>query len=132
MFLCFYIDVTFDVLYNSEFEKILSGRYIMKFNFDWNYVAAGAPYITISEVAIGFNAPSISMLGNPEEVIIGFDDLTMNIGVKKYDGNKNVKSYKFYSRMKNGWVRIGCKGFIKYLYSLTVLEFSPAIRYIAK
>lgn len=79
----------------------------MKFNFDWNYVAAGAPYITISEVAIGSNEPSISLFGNPEEIIIGFDDQTMNIGVKKYDGNKNVKSYKFYSRMKNGWVRIG-------------------------
>ena len=72
------------------------------------------------------------MLGNPEEVIIGFDDQTMTIGVKKYDGNENVKSYKFYSRMKNGWVRIGCKEFIKYLSSLTGLEFSPAIRYIAK
>lgn len=104
----------------------------MKFNFDWNYVAAGAPYITISELALGFNAPSISLLGNPEEVIIGFDDQTMTIGVKKYDGNENVKSYKFYSRMKNGWVRIGCKEFIKYLSSLTGLEFSPAIRYIAK
>ena len=103
----------------------------MKFNFDWNYVA-GAPYITISELALGFNAPSISLLGNPEEVIIGFDDQTMTIGVKKYDGNENVKSYKFYSRMKNGWVRIGCKEFIKYLSSLTGLEFSPAIRYIAK
>lgn len=34
--------------------------------------------------------------------------------------------------MKNGWVRIGCKEFIKYLSSLTGLEFSPAIRYIAK
>ena len=104
----------------------------MKFNFDWNYVAAGAPYITISELALGFNAPSISLLGNPEEVIIGFDDQTMTIGVKKYDGNENVKSYKFYSRMKNGWVRIRCKEFIKYLSSLTGLEFSPAIRYIAK
>ena len=104
----------------------------MKYNFDWNYVAAGAPYITISELALGFNAPSISLLGNPEEVIIGFDDQTMTIGVKKYDGNENVKSYKFYSRMKNGWVRIGCKEFIKYLSSLTGLEFSPAIRYIAK
>ena len=104
----------------------------MKFNFDWNYVAAGAPCITISELALGFNAPSISLLGNPEEVIIGFDDQTMTIGVKKYDGNENVKSYKFYSRMKNGWVRIGCKEFIKYLSSLTGLEFSPAIRYIAK
>ena len=89
-------------------------------------MAAGAPYITISGLALGFNAPSIALLGNPEEVIIGFDDQTMTIGVKKYDGNENVKSYKFYSRMKNGWVRI------KYLSSLTGLEFSPAIRYIAK
>ena len=104
----------------------------MKFNFDWNYVAAGAPYITISGLALGFNAPSSALLGNPEEVIIGFDYQTMTIGVKKYDGNENVKSYKFYSRMKNGWVRIGCKEFIKYLSSLTGLEFSPAIRYIAK
>ena len=85
----------------------------MKFNFDWNYVAAGAPYITISGLALGFNAPSIALLGNPEEVIIGFDDQTMTIGVKKYDGNENVKSYKFYSRMKNGWVRIGCKNLVR-------------------
>lgn len=34
--------------------------------------------------------------------------------------------------MKNGWVRIGCKDFIKYLSTLTGLQFSPAIRYVAK
>lgn len=104
----------------------------MKFNFDWNYVAAGAPYITISELAIGFNTPAISLLGNPEEVVLGFDDENMTIGVKQYDGNENVKSYKFYSRIKNGWIRIGCKDFVKYLSSLTGLQFSPAIRYVAK
>ncbi len=104
----------------------------MKFNFNWNYVAAGAPYITISELAIGFNTPAISLLGNPEEVVVGFDDENMTIGVKQYDGNENVKSYKFYSRIKNGWVRIGCKDFVKYLSSLTGLQFSPAIRYVAK
>lgn len=104
----------------------------MKFNFDWNCVAAGAPYITISELALGFNLPSISLLGNPEEVVVGFDEKTMTIGVKQYDGAENVKSYKFYSRMKNGWVRIGCKDFVKYLSTLTGLKFSPAIRYVAK
>ena len=55
----------------------------MKFNFDWNCVAAGAPYITISELALGFNLPSISLLGNPEEVVVGFDEKTMTIGVKQ-------------------------------------------------
>lgn len=39
----------------------------MKFNFDWNCVAAGAPYITISELALGFNLPSISLLGIPKK-----------------------------------------------------------------
>lgn len=112
--------------------KVLNGGDEMKFNFDWNYVAAGAPYITISELALGFNTPSVSLLGNPEEVVVGFDEQTLTIGVKKYDGNENVKAYKFYSRMKNGWVRIGCKDFIKYLSTLTGLQFSPAIRYVAK
>ena len=56
----------------------------------------------------------------------------MTIGVKQYDGTENVKSYKFYSRMKNGWVIIGCKDFVKYLSTLTGLKFSPAIRYVAK
>ena len=104
----------------------------MKFNFDWNCVAAGAPYITISELALGFNLPSISLLGNLEEVVVGFDEKTMTIGVKQYDGTENAKPYKFYSRMKNGWVRIGCKDFVKYLSTLTGLKFSPAIRYVAK
>lgn len=113
-------------------RRLSNGGNGMKFNFDWNYVAAGAPYITISELALGFNAPAVTLLGNPEFVAVGFDDQTMTIGVKKYDGNKNVKSYRFYSRMKNGWVRIGCKDFIKYLSSATGLQFSPAIRYVAK
>lgn len=104
----------------------------MKFDFDWNYVAAGAPYITISELALAFNTPSISLLGNPEKVAVGFDDKTMTIGIKEYDGNENVKPYKFYSRIKNGWVRIGCKDFVKYLSSLSGLQFNPAIRYVAK
>lgn len=104
----------------------------MKFDFDWNYVAAGAPYITISEFALAFNAPCISLLGNPEEVVIGFDDEQMLTGVKKYCGDENAKPYKFFSRIKNGWVRIGCKDFVKYLSSLTGLKFSPAIRYVAK
>ena len=104
----------------------------MKFNCDWNCVAAGAPYNTISELALVFNLPSISLLGNPEEVVIGFDEKTMTIGVKQYDGTENAKPYKFYSRMKNGWVRIGCKDFVKYLSTLTGLKFSPAIRYVAK
>lgn len=103
----------------------------MKFNFDWNYVSAGAPCVTISEIALSFNSSAIALLGNPEEVAIGFDKKSLTIGIKKYDGNKSVKPYRFYSRMKNGWVRIGCKDFLKHLSCITELKFRPAIRYIA-
>ena len=104
----------------------------MKFNFDWNYVSAGAPYITISESGLGFNSPAISLLNNPEEIIVGFDKDKMTIGVMEYDGNENVKPYKFYSRIKNGWIRIGCKDFVKYLSELSGISFIPAKKYIAK
>lgn len=56
----------------------------------------------------------------------------MMIGIMPHDGNKNVKLYKFSGRMKNSWVRIRCKDFIKYLSSLAGKNFSPVIRYVAK
>ena len=54
----------------------------MNFNFDWNYISNGAPYVTIGSAALGFNTPSISLLGNPEEVIVGlpkYDDWNKKI-----------------------------------------------------
>lgn len=104
----------------------------MRFDFDWNFITNGVPYITISETALALNKPAVSILGNPEDVIVGFDDKTMTIGIKKYTGNKNVKSYRLRDRIQNGWVRIGCKNFIKCLSSLTELQFNSAIRYVAK
>ena len=104
----------------------------MKFNFDWNYISAGAPYVTISTTSLGFNMPSINLLGQPEEVMIGFDETNMTIGIKAYDGNPDVKTYLFKSRLKNGWVRIGCKEFSRYLSAISNISFSPAKRYIAR
>lgn len=104
----------------------------MEFKFDWNCVSAGAPYVTISSLGIAFNSSSINMLGCPENVAIGFDDNNMAIGVRKAEATEKEISYKFSSRIKNGWVRIGCKEFVKYLSELSHVSFSPAIRYIAK
>lgn len=104
----------------------------MSFNFDWNYISAGAPYVTISELGLAFNSPSISMLGNPEEVVVGFDEEKLTIGVKDARGMENAKSYKFYSRVNNGWVRIGCKDFVKYLSAISGMKFSPAMKFVAK
>jgi len=104
----------------------------MGFNFDWNVVPAGAPYITISNLGLAFNAPAIKLLGNPEEVVVGFDEPQMIIGVMDAKSIENAKSYKFASRIRSGWIRIGCKDFVKYLTSISGISFSPAKKYLAK
>ena len=104
----------------------------MDFTFDWNYIAAGAPYITVSDIGLAFNTPAINLLNYPENVILGFDEKNLAIGIKPYDDSTNIKSYAFKSRIKNGWIRIGCKDFVKYLSELSGISFSPAKKFIAK
>ncbi|MBO4391058.1 MAG: hypothetical protein J5825_09415 [Lachnospiraceae bacterium] len=104
----------------------------MDFNFNWEYVYAGAPYITISETGLAVNSPACAMIDNPERVLVGFDEEKMAIGIKDVGDMENAKSYVFFSRMNNGWVRIGCKDFVKYLSEISGISFSPAKRFIAK
>ncbi len=104
----------------------------MSFNFNWNAVSGGAPYVTISTISIAFNSVSIGKLGNPERVIVGFDEEQCAIGVRAYSGEPNIKPYDFANKAKNGWVRIGCRDFVKYLSTLTGIEFYPAKRYVAR
>lgn len=104
----------------------------MSYNFNWSAVSGGAPYVTISSIALAFNSFSIEKLGNPEKVIIGFDEKQCIIGVKAYSGEPNIKSYDFARKAKNGWVRLGCKDFIKYLESLIETSFSPSKKFVAR
>jgi len=104
----------------------------MNFNFDWNFVPAGAPYITVSDLGLAFNSPAIKLLGNPEEVVVGFDEEQMTIGVKDAKNMGDAKAYKFSSRIRNGWVRIGCRDFVKYLSKISGLSFNPAKKFIAR
>lgn len=104
----------------------------MNFDFDWNYIFAGAPYVTISELGLAFNTPAISLLGKPEEVVLGFDENKMTIGVKDAKGMEGAKVYTFFSRIRSGWVRIGCKDFVKYLSVISSIDFSRAKKFIAK
>lgn len=98
-------------------------------NFDWNYIAAGAPYLTISRLGISLNTSVLSLLGNPEKILLGFDANTMTIGVKPYEGEQDVKTYDIGGRVKHGWVKIGCKDFISFLTQKTGMSFSPARRF---
>ena len=104
----------------------------MGFNFDWNYVSAGAPYVTISELGLAFNSPAISLLKSPEDVVVGFDEEKMAIGVMDAREMPGAKSYKFVSRLNHGWIRIGCKDFVKNLSVISGIRFSPAKKFIAQ
>ena len=105
----------------------------MNYNFDWNIVSEGAPYVTISKLGIAFNMVSIKKLGSPKFVMLGFDEDQMVIGVKAAEevdyNDRNI--YQFSERIKNNWVRIGCKDFVKYLEKLSGVSFSKAVRYMA-
>jgi len=104
----------------------------MLYNFNWSAVSGGAPYVTISSTTLAFNSVSIEKLGNPEKVIVGFDEEQSIIGVKVYAGEPNLKPYDFARKVKNGWIRIGCKEFIRYMESLMDTSFSPSKKFIAK
>ena len=104
----------------------------MDFNFDWNYVSAGAPYVTVSELSLAINSPAAALIGCPEEVVAGFDQEKLAIGIKSADGMPGVKKYKFASRFVNGWVRIGCKDFLKNLSEIYGISFTPARKYVAR
>lgn len=105
----------------------------MNYNFDWDIVSEGAPYVTISKLGLAFNMASIRKLGSPAFVILGFDYEQMAIGIK--DATEILEecnnAYPFRERIKNNWVRIGCREFVRYLEKLSGLDFTKAKRYIA-
>lgn len=104
----------------------------MSYNFNWSAVSGGAPYVTLSSLGLAFNSVSIEKLGCPEKIIVGFDEGKCVIGIKRYNNETNIKAYDFADRKKNGWIRIGCRDFMKYLESLTNMSFSPAKKYVAQ
>jgi len=104
---------------------------VKSYNFNWNAVSGGAPYVTFSSLGIAFNSVSITKLGNPEKVIVGFDEDNLAVAVKPYEGESDIKAYEFAARVKNGWIRIGCKDFIRYLSSISGISFEKAKKYVA-
>lgn len=93
------------------------------FNFDFSFPRSGAPIITLSGIGLAFNAGARAMLGYPDEVDIGFDDEQNVIGIRAHLADSDAPSYQFESRMKDGWVRISMKDFVKYLSQKSGIDF---------
>ena len=92
-----------------------------KFNFE--FVNAGAPIVTLSSLGIAFNPLSRSLLGFPEAINIGFDEDKVTIGIQVHNPATNIKFYEFEKKEKSGWVRIGCKDFSRYLANISGINF---------
>jgi hypothetical protein len=112
-------------------RKYIGGDYV-NFSFDWQYVSHGTPYVTLAELGISFNTPSIDLLEKPKKIDVGFDKANLVIGFKAHDESSFSKGYDFAPRIKSEWVRIGCKDFIRELTKLTNISFKPAKKFVAQ
>ena len=102
------------------------------YSFDFNFIKSGAPIVTLSSLGISFNHLSRSLLGFPQKINMGYDEKAHAIGVRAHEEGSNVTNYEFESRVKNEWIRIGCKDFIKYLSATTNIDFiTKAKQFIA-
>ena len=95
----------------------------MAYNFDFTYLKNGSPIVTLSSFGIAFNKGAIEALGTPDQVIIGYDQDARAIGVRARGENSSAPSYDFASRVKNDWIRIGAKDFMKHLARTSGIDF---------
>ena len=96
---------------------------LVDYNFDFTYLKNGSPIVTLSSFGIAFNKGAIESLGTPEQVIIGYDQDAHAIGVRAKDEDSSAPSYDFASRVKNDWIRIGAKDFMKHLSRTSGIDF---------
>ena len=106
---------------------------VVAYNFDFSYLKNGAPAVTLSSFGIAFNKGAIESLGVPDQVIIGYDQEKQAIGVRARGDDTDSPYYDFAPRVKNDWIRIGAKDFMKYLSRISRIDFlSKAKQFIAE
>ena len=100
------------------------------YNFDFGFVRSGSPIITLGSTGLAFNAISRKMLGYPENIDIGYDEAANAIGICAHRDECKEKPYEFEPRQKDGWVRISCRDFMRYLAKKNHLDFTKAKQFI--
>lgn len=105
----------------------------MPYSFDFTFLKNGNPIVTLSAFGIAFNKGAIEFLGTPEQVIIGYDPQAHAIGVRAKTADIVSPTYEFARRIKNDWVRIGAKDFVKYLSKVSGIDFlTKAKQFVAE
>ncbi|MBR3431216.1 MAG: hypothetical protein IKG87_14080 [Clostridia bacterium] len=91
------------------------------FNFDFTLIKKGAPVLTLSSLGIALNESSQKMLGNPDYISIGYDAAKKMLALRVTDEN-DKNGFKIGGRSRQGWVRVGCRDFIRYISSETGID----------
>lgn len=108
----------------------LPGRDRIMYNFNFSFVRSGAPIVTFSVTGLAFNPIVCSMLGCPDSIDIGYDEDANVLGVCAHRQEHEGKPYEFASRKKDGWVRISCRDFMRYLSQRNNMDFTKAKQFI--
>ena len=122
------------MIYSFVLKKsLLKVGDLVAYNFDFSYLKNGAPAVTLSSFGIAFNKGAIESLGVPDQVIIGYDPEQQAIGVRARGDDTTSPCYDFAPRVKNDWIRIGAKDFMKHLSRISKIDFlSKAKQFIAE
>lgn len=107
----------------SRIQLHLKAGEMMSYNFDFSYLKNGSPIVTLSAFGISFNKGAIESLGVPDQVIIGYDQEKHAIGIRARGEDTALPYYDFAPRIKNDWIRIGAKDFMKYLSRVSQIDF---------
>lgn len=70
------------------------------------------------------------MLHHPAEIDIGYDEDANAIGICAHRFENLEKPYIFEGRQKDGWVRISCRDFMRYLSMRSGIDFTKAKQFI--
>ena len=134
-FLHFYLAFFLRLCYTSsqKYKPLLYAGDFMDFNFDFSYLKNGSPIVTLSAFGIAFNKGAIDALCRPDQVIIGYDQEKHAIGVRARSEDCTIPGYEFAPRVKNDWIRIGAKDFMKFLSRVSGIDFlSKAKQFVAE
>jgi hypothetical protein len=102
--------------------------------YEWYSPTTGAPIVSLADYGITFNIGAIEIMCKPEYVMLGYDEEENLIGVKPCD--KNIENrIEFYKKLRNNYIRIANKDFIRFLKSRISKDIkieAKAKRYVAK
>lgn len=100
------------------------------FNFNFSFVRSGPPVVTFSNTGLAFNPIVRSMLGYPDFIDVGYDEGANVLGICAHRQEHGGKPYEFETREKDGWVRISCRDFMRYLSQRNNMDFTKAKQFI--